>query len=713
MPLYRKILYAAVTTLIFWFCLNLLLGFIFKESPQETPPMQGIYDDHKYRYTCLVPGRQTKLKVGWSSYAWQDKNQWYSVKINSLGLRDEEISRKKPPGTYRILMLGDSATFGWDVEFTFIYTEILEDLLNGVTGACSGERRFEVINAGIPGYKTIQGLIWLETELLELEPDLITIGYGVNDSDPCDRRNSVFKYFPEDNIYSRDEATGEWKPINPLFFSEHALKSMNSYKALREVIQVVRQQTGMEFNQKFISGEETCRVIPLEKFRAYLLEMGRMAQTRNMDVMYILFALNEAEYKNALQDAASEIGAPLVNTLPLLLDAEKIIRTDPRFAENKKHYEDILGKDVMNHYRQMSTTDGGHPNRMGHRIIAEYLFTHPALLNGVTEFLEKEEPSCLSTLYEHAGWISFYLRDFEKAEGFFEKSISENSENSSALLGHQASLYMRGDKHPDGMGQLASHLHNLTQDAQYIIETARITGLLELERYSEAASIYNNILIRNPDNEHYRILYHRTNGLDNFRSGRWSDAANDFRILTDLVPDDPEIRRLLGKSLAESGEWKTSAEALREAIKFDPLHAETHFLLAMIFDKLGEPESAVPEWRRCMEISENFREQAIERLEYLDEASSRESNYAHDHGYAYMISIADTYPSDGGADGDISNLVLYEDSQKLGPAHCKHDSIRILGAGRYSHFQGTLYFSSTDNSDPNLNDRNYVWKIED
>src|SRR3954469_7158452 len=39
------------------------------------------------------------------------------VKINSLGLRNREISPKKPPGTYRIVVLGDSTTLGWGAPF--------------------------------------------------------------------------------------------------------------------------------------------------------------------------------------------------------------------------------------------------------------------------------------------------------------------------------------------------------------------------------------------------------------------------------------------------------------------------------------------------------------------------------------------------------------------------------------------------------------------
>lgn len=54
-----------------------------------------------------------------------------------------------------------------------------------------------------------------------------------------------------------------------------------------------------------------------------------------------------------------------------------------------------------------------------------------------------------------------------------------------------------------------------------------------------------------------------------------------------------------------------------------------------------------------------------------------------------------------------SVIVLLEDGQPLGPAHCSHDDIRTLGRGRYSHWGSKVYFSSSDNSDPNTNGRVY------
>jgi hypothetical protein len=58
-------------------------------------------------------------------------------------------------------------------------------------------------------------------------------------------------------------------------------------------------------------------------------------------------------------------------------------------------------------------------------------------------------------------------------------------------------------------------------------------------------------------------------------------------------------------------------------------------------------------------------------------------------------------------DSRRSVLMLSEDDQLLGPAHALHDDIRRRGGGAYSHWNGALYFSSSDGTNPNINGRTY------
>jgi len=93
------------------------------------------------------------------------------VDINSHGLRDDEVPRDKPPGRKRIVVLGDSYTWGFGVEQPQIFTELLEASLTGV----------DVINAGVSGYATDQELLWLQSEGMSFSPDLVLLVFTGND----------------------------------------------------------------------------------------------------------------------------------------------------------------------------------------------------------------------------------------------------------------------------------------------------------------------------------------------------------------------------------------------------------------------------------------------------------------------------------------------------------------------------------------------------
>jgi hypothetical protein len=75
-------------------------------------------------------------------------------------------------------------------------------------------------------------------------------------------------------------------------------------------------------------------------------------------------------------------------------------------------------------------------------------------------------------------------------------------------------------------------------------------------------------------------------------------------------------------------------------------------------------------------------------------------------GFLYQGRFSRGAPSDQG--GGRSDLILLEDGKPLGPAHCAHAEIRKEGKGRWSHWGScTVWFSTSDNSDPRTNGREY------
>lgn len=103
------------------------------------------------------------------------------VKINSQGLRDYEYPLAKPTGTYRIMMIGDSTTFGWGDRLEDTAAKILERQLNG--GAAAG-KVFEVINAGVGNYDTVQEVTYYEMIGRAFHPDMVILVYFINDPEP-------------------------------------------------------------------------------------------------------------------------------------------------------------------------------------------------------------------------------------------------------------------------------------------------------------------------------------------------------------------------------------------------------------------------------------------------------------------------------------------------------------------------------------------------
>lgn len=77
-------------------------------------------------------------------------------------------------------------------------------------------------------------------------------------------------------------------------------------------------------------------------------------------------------------------------------------------------------------------------------------------------------------------------------------------------------------------------------------------------------------------------------------------------------------------------------------------------------------------------------------------------------GYCHYARVPASLISDTKLSED-SHLMLFEDGGLLGPAHSYHKNIRDLGCGCYSHWDGYVYFSASDNSDPRTNGRTYTF----
>lgn len=117
-------------------------------------------------YYEFTPGQTVEEQPEWLSHKVK-----YTINSDSLNERSE-YQAEKPPGTFRIVTLGDSFTFGLFVNTRENWTEVLEDTLNRDV-KCENIEKFEVINLGMPGYDVQYIVNRYKLRGYKYQPDLI------------------------------------------------------------------------------------------------------------------------------------------------------------------------------------------------------------------------------------------------------------------------------------------------------------------------------------------------------------------------------------------------------------------------------------------------------------------------------------------------------------------------------------------------------------
>lgn len=93
------------------------------------------------------------------------------LRMNNIGMRDEDVEIPKPAGEKRILILGDSFMEGWGNERGNIFTDRLEIELGDVN----------VVAAGVASWSPLAEFAWLKHKGMVVEPDAILLAIDATD----------------------------------------------------------------------------------------------------------------------------------------------------------------------------------------------------------------------------------------------------------------------------------------------------------------------------------------------------------------------------------------------------------------------------------------------------------------------------------------------------------------------------------------------------
>ena len=147
----KRLALLGATLVVIGLLCDLLYRRIVEPEP-VVPTRLGIYDDSlgwAMRPNAEASSNATGKKVVYT--------------INSAGQRDDEVTLEKPPGTFRLVFLGDSRTFGYGVPIDQHFTRLIEGYFDKV----------ESINLGVSGYGVDQELLALRRRGFQYQPDLV------------------------------------------------------------------------------------------------------------------------------------------------------------------------------------------------------------------------------------------------------------------------------------------------------------------------------------------------------------------------------------------------------------------------------------------------------------------------------------------------------------------------------------------------------------
>lgn len=288
-----------------------------------------------------VPGTVFKTVYDSNPRGYFDTDNGVISTINSLGLRGPEAAQEKTTGTFRILGIGDSFTYGAGVRDEDTFLRRLEASLNK-------NGSYEVLNAGVEGYNTRDEIITLENRWLALKPDLILIGFYLND---C---------YSDFTFLNRGEEQGVNKPKPPglaqvSFLYDYVQHSWSAYQESQGIKKFYQSQ--------FFTDPKGFLESPGEKSvdwtisRQALARAAEISRTENIPMAVVIFPefyrLDDRYPFQAIHEHVSKacrsLGLPVLD----LFDAFRGKKDRDLWVHPADH----------------------HPNEIGHRIAAEAIET--------------------------------------------------------------------------------------------------------------------------------------------------------------------------------------------------------------------------------------------------------------------------------------------------------------------------------------------------
>lgn len=300
----------------------------------------------------LVPDSSGKMNNAFA-LAPQDRTERYQVKANSLGFRSAELPSTKAPHVYRILIFGDSSSFGWGVEQDERYGELLGKRFESELGSAT---EVEVGNFAIPGDSSEFGSLIFNQFASRYNPDLVILSFGANDA-------KHVRFPHKDQVERFTQHSVLHKIVQPL----KATSLGTLFTRVLSSVKVDNQQTSTKPTRR-----QKQRAVPLKRYQENLTAMAQHVQAQGATIAFLSIC-SPRDYSRAMKKVAKSLNVRFLNGQVLLNKSLPLLKAEEIYSKEvgmlKQRYRGLLQRQELLYV----TSDGCHPNTLGHRLLADEL----------------------------------------------------------------------------------------------------------------------------------------------------------------------------------------------------------------------------------------------------------------------------------------------------------------------------------------------------
>ena len=266
-----------------------------------------------------------------------DRPSFYYLPTSAESFRDRRYPFEKPSGTFRIAVVGDSFSFGPDLQFDDTFSKRLERMFQLNQAAT----RVEVLNFGTPGAGTAAE-VELSNKAVAFHPDLILLQITLNDPQERPIQDEPIEVRARFGAYKPISGLGKFLDHSRLF---HFVASLlhNS----RSVSAYVEYHRSLFDDQRLFGA-----------FAANVAKINNIAQSSGAKLVVCVIPL---------LDFPLNSGYPFKSVHQKLADF---------FEQQSIPFLDLFGSFEGLDNKRLQTRPGedSHPNEIAHRIVAEGLY---------------------------------------------------------------------------------------------------------------------------------------------------------------------------------------------------------------------------------------------------------------------------------------------------------------------------------------------------